>query len=524
VSRSIQSRSWFQWPRAAVAGALVAALAVTAVVPGAPPSRTVSAEEQPLAGHAHAGHAAGGHAAAAYGISDSSAATLRVTLNKLLAEHVYLAARATGAALGGQMPAFEAAAAALDGNSVDLSNAIGAAYGEDAEKAFLPLWRAHIGMVVDYTQGLATDDQAKKDRAVADLDGYRADADAFFSGANENLPPGAVAELLKPHVMQLAAIADAQKARDQGRVYSELRMAIAHTHMIADPLAQATAAKFPGTFAGDPMTPAVSYRVAVNNLLAEHVFLASSATLGGISGNQAQFTAAAAELDGNSIDLSRGIGAAYGAEAEAAFLPIWRSHIGMLVDYTVGKATDDLAKQDQAVADLVQYTQDFAAFLNAANENLPQPVVADLLAAHVVGLKDMVDAQKAGDQTKQFMEIRMAAGHMSMIADPLAEATVTKFSDRFAGAGTGAAPATMAMTAEIRQFAYRPSPLQVEVGEAVTWTNEDGAPHSVTHRGGAFDSGLFGQGQSYSFTFAEPGEYAYYCTRHPSMQGMVMVS
>ena len=54
MSRSIQSRSRFQWPRAAVAGALVSALAVAAVVPGAPSSRTASAEEQPLAGHPHA--------------------------------------------------------------------------------------------------------------------------------------------------------------------------------------------------------------------------------------------------------------------------------------------------------------------------------------------------------------------------------------------------------------------------------------------------------------------------------------
>ena len=153
----MQSRSWFQWPRAAVVGALVSALAVTAVVPGAPSGRMVSAEEQPQAGHAPGRHAAAGSERATYGITDSSAATLRVTLNKLLAEHVYLAARATGAALGGQMPAFEAAAAALDGNSVDLAKASETAYGDDAEKAFLPLWRAHIRMVVDCTQWLAMD-------------------------------------------------------------------------------------------------------------------------------------------------------------------------------------------------------------------------------------------------------------------------------------------------------------------------------------------------------------------------------
>jgi len=83
---------------------------------------------------------------------------LRATLNLLLREHVYLAADATGAALGGRKAEFEAAAAALDANSQDIARAIGSVYGADAEKAFLPLWRRHIGFVVDYTVGAASRD------------------------------------------------------------------------------------------------------------------------------------------------------------------------------------------------------------------------------------------------------------------------------------------------------------------------------------------------------------------------------
>ena len=41
----------------------------------------------------------------------------------------------------------------------------------------------------------------------------------------------------------------------------------------------------------------------------------------------------------------------------------------------VAIATKDEMKKEKAVQDLVGYTQDFAAFLNAANENLPQPVI-----------------------------------------------------------------------------------------------------------------------------------------------------
>ena len=122
----------------------------------------------------------------------------------------------------------------------------------------------------------------------------------------------------------------------------------------------------------------------------------------------------------------------YGSGAEQAFLPLWRKHIGFFVDYTVGVATKDRAKQDKAVGDLVQYTQDFGAFLSSANPNLPKSVVADLVKTHVLTLKDVVDAQAAGDQTKAYMAIRTAAGHIHMIADPLAEAIVKQFPTRFA--------------------------------------------------------------------------------------------
>ena len=58
----------------------------------------------------------------------SPAAALRAGLDSLLREHVWLAASATGAALGGRMPQFEAAAAALNGptnsNTADIVAAI----------------------------------------------------------------------------------------------------------------------------------------------------------------------------------------------------------------------------------------------------------------------------------------------------------------------------------------------------------------------------------------------------------------
>ena len=114
----------------------------------------------------------------------TSAADLRVGLNSLLGEHVLIAAVATSHALGGRDAAFKGAVGGLDANSIDISKAIGSVYGPDAEKAFLPLWRKHIGFFVDYTTGVATKDKAKQDKAVVDLVSYSEDFAAFLSSAN----------------------------------------------------------------------------------------------------------------------------------------------------------------------------------------------------------------------------------------------------------------------------------------------------------------------------------------------------
>ena len=75
----------------------------------------------------------------------------------------------------------------------------------------------------------------------------------------------------------------------------------------------------------------------------------------------------------------------------------------------------------------------------------------------------------------------------------------------------------------IADFAFAPATLTITAGDTVTWTNEDQIEHTATSTTGAFDSGLLGQGASFSFTFATPGTYDYLCTPHPSMTGQIVV-
>jgi hypothetical protein len=174
---------------------------------------------------------------------------LRVALNNLLAEHAQLGLAATAAALGGRTAEFQAAAGALDANSVALSQAIGSVYGDGAGQAFLALWRKHIGFIVDYTTGVATKDQKKADKAVNDLLGYTRDFGAFLSAANPNLPTAVVADLVKAHVVGFKQAIDAQARGDWAAAWTSTREAVAHMQMIADPLAGAIARQFPEKYA-----------------------------------------------------------------------------------------------------------------------------------------------------------------------------------------------------------------------------------------------------------------------------------
>jgi plastocyanin len=75
----------------------------------------------------------------------------------------------------------------------------------------------------------------------------------------------------------------------------------------------------------------------------------------------------------------------------------------------------------------------------------------------------------------------------------------------------------------IEGFAFGPADITIPVGTTVTWTNNDGAPHTATADDGSFDSGNLSTGDSFSFTFDTPGTYTYHCNVHPNMTATITV-
>lgn len=89
---------------------------------------------------------------------------------------------------------------------------------------------------------------------------------------------------------------------------------------------------------------------------------------------------------------------------------------------------------------------------------------------------------------------------------------------------SAAATAPQTATVEIKDMKYEPATLTVAAGTTVTWVNNDDMPHTVTDRNRVFRSAGLDTGDKFSYTFATPGAFDYFCTIHPYMSAKVVVT
>ena len=88
-----------------------------------------------------------------------------------------------------------------------------------------------------------------------------------------------------------------------------------------------------------------------------------------------------------------------------------------------------------------------------------------------------------------------------------------------------ASVAAQAATVEVKidNFVFNPQTITVKAGDTVTWINHDDIPHTATSKTGVFRSKALDTDDKFSFTFATPGSYAYFCALHPHMTGSIVV-
>jgi hypothetical protein len=361
---------------------------------------------------------------------DTPASDLRVALDRLLAEHAFLTVQALEAGITDD-DQFAAAAAALEGNTAELEEAIADVYDAQAGEQFGDLWRAHIGYVVDYTRATQAGDAAAEQEAVEALGAYQDEFVTFLSEANPHLPAETLHHLLEDHLGQLQQVAKLQSG-DYEAVYDTARSAYGHMFELGDGLARAIAEQFPSRFTGRGVAfgPAFDLQLSLDRLLGEHAFFAVE-VMRLADGDPAHQRAASDALASNGRSLSEAIGEIYGEEAGRGFAQIWEEHNGYYVDYVRAALDGDDAAADIARTGLEQFSDRASRFFAQANDKLDREAVRSGLAAHTEHLVQQVEAHGAGDYATSFAIGREAHAHMGAVSNLLATGIANQFPTRF---------------------------------------------------------------------------------------------
>ena len=108
-----------------------------------------------------------------------------------------------------------------------------------------------------------------------------------------------------------------------------------------------------------------------------------------------------------------------------------------------------------------------------------------------------------------------------------APASAPAASESAAAGEAPCAPSTEAgtVTATMANIAFNPASITASVGDTVTWTNNDSAPHTATVKSDpTCTTETLANGATGSIVFNVAGSYEFFCKIHPTMTGTIEVS
>lgn len=179
-----------------------------------------------------------------------------------------------------------------------------------------------------------------------------------------------------------------------------------------------------------PTASAVTLRVAMRKLWADHVIWTRLYIIAAVAGTP-DADAAAARLLRNQEDIGGAVASFYGKPAGEKLTGLLKTHIGIAVRLVAaakdGK-TAEFAKQDKLWS---ANGEQIAAFLAGANPNWPLKDLSNLLALHLSLTKNEAVARLSknwNDDVKAFDDIFV---EIMTVADALADGIVKQFPETF---------------------------------------------------------------------------------------------
>ncbi len=360
--------------------------------------------------------------------ADSKAADLRVRLDGLLGEHVIVIAKNSLAATANRSDEYRGYATLLTTNGTDLSDVIGSAFGATAAAGFDQIWSAQNNYYVDYTVGLVSHNATKSNGAASGLLNGFVPQFAQFMSSMSSIPLDPITELSREQVLETKAMIDDQAALNNAKTFADLQRAYAQASRIGDALASAIANKFPDKFPGDPANKAVDFRVALNNLLEEHSYLATMTTSATAAGRNSEQAAALNALAANADALGTVFSQAFGTVIGTRFDQVWGARDAELVVYA-GSA--DAATRQAAFADLTMtFVAQFRSLIDDAT-NLAGAAVSNPIQLQIKATVRTIDDQRSQSATQVAGDDHTAAAAMIPMGDLIATAAVAKNPGKF---------------------------------------------------------------------------------------------
>jgi hypothetical protein len=349
-------------------------------------------------------------------LAGRSGSDVRVALNLLFQEQLYLCAAAMDAASSARLDELIAVSGVLDQNSMALAEIVGAVQGEPAAQTLLDAWRGLVDDLVQYAQG-------QQSVASADLDRRRPVVAAQFAFAG--LTAATADDLLRRHIQAQLILADALISHDSTQAAQRLRSAAAASDDLARPLAAAIAAQAPAQAPPPTEGLDVDVRIDLARLLQEHTYLTGAAVDAASDGRVGDQHALLGAANANATDLGVRLGAAYGPDIGNGLAERERAETASLVSVASG------GDRAQAAAELARLRGELDGLLSTANQLLPPGLVSQQLRASGQPLLTAADAFSARDFGTAYNRLREAARQSQKAADSVALSLVDRYPGRY---------------------------------------------------------------------------------------------
>ncbi len=341
----------------------------------------------------------------------SAAADLRVRINLLFGEHVYIVAKLMSAASAGRKDEYHSYAVLLAANGGDLTDIISKAVGAGAGQRFAKMWTEGNNYFVDYVVAQATHNANSAQAAAASMaSAYIPDLGRFLID-DVGIAADRAGLLAGVEVDALRQALDDQSAGNFPKAYPALLVDYAQSTSLGDDVGISIARRYVDRIPGDPGTRAVGDRASLDALLQEQAFLTTMATESVLAGVTAERGPSEAALASVSSAVAQELGNVLGSSATPGADSALRNRNATFLTYA---AAGDEKQRSNLGATLADNGASLAAALH-----VPAPSVSDQTAAVLA----VVDAQRTRSYDQLSFDDRAAAGILSGLGDVITGVT-----------------------------------------------------------------------------------------------------